>query len=157
MAEARGCDAVSPDLGARAVACKGWRWMAGMRLKDGDRVVSAGDPRMLSDLMGRHVPPLVLVARYDDNADACELPVDALPDFTDPATRGCVLELVRTLYRDPLLRVEGFPDGWRTVRTSLAPYILGLGPTEVAALIHALEQVALVQDAKTRAALESAP
>jgi hypothetical protein len=55
------------ELGRRAVACKGWRWMDGMLTDEGWRVRP-------SDL------PLGCVA---------------LPDLTDPATLGCLLALVR--------------------------------------------------------------
>lgn len=61
------------------------------------------------------------------------------PALHDPATLGCLLALVRDAHGSPLLRVEGFPDGWRAVQTDRAPYIVGLGSTEAAALVAALE------------------
>lgn len=125
-------------LARRAVACKGWRWMAGMlavrvgtslggTLGRGHRVVRGATPdRALS------------VIRCDGDAFRADS-VDFAPDFADPATLGCLLALVREAHGSPLLRVEGFPDGWRTVRSDRAPYIVGLGPTEAAALVAALE------------------
>lgn len=122
---------MTPDLEAlarRAIACKGWRWMAGMRLLDGDLVIAvSGDglPIAASPAVLFGVPP---TARKD-----------ALPDLSDPATLGCLLALVREAHGSPLLRVEGFPDGWRAVRTDRAPYVVGLGHSEAAALVAALE------------------
>ena len=60
-------------LSRRAVACKGFRWMPGMRWwTDDDR------------------------GRLDDyQPEYMGRPTDALPDLTDPATLGCLLALVR--------------------------------------------------------------
>jgi hypothetical protein len=71
------------DLGLRAVACKGWRWMPGMRWwTDDDR------------------------GRLDDfQPEYMGRPPDALPDLTDPATLGCLLALVREAWGDPTLHV----------------------------------------------------
>lgn len=70
------------DLGRRAVACAGWRWMPGMLARyEGDawcRVTegnSFGCPTRVR-------PPN---------------PRQAWPDFRDPATRGCVMALVDEL------------------------------------------------------------
>ena len=70
------------DLGKRAVACKGWRWMPGMLARyEGDawcRVTEAnsfGCPTKVR-------PPD---------------PRQAWPDFRDPATRGCAMALVDEL------------------------------------------------------------
>jgi len=54
------------QLAKRAVACRHWRWMEGMKVVAG--------PRLWRDLDG---------------------PFDAWPDLDDPATLGCLLELVR--------------------------------------------------------------
>ena len=58
-------DAVRIVLAKRAVACPTWRWMPGMATADGRRIAFASD--------------------YADD----------IPDFTDPATLGCLLALVR--------------------------------------------------------------
>jgi hypothetical protein len=57
------------ELAKRAVACKHWRWMAGMSDKQGFRFIG----------------PL-----FEDRASADS----ALPDLSDPATLGCLLSLV---------------------------------------------------------------
>jgi hypothetical protein len=72
------------DLARRAVACKGWRWMDGMRALDGDGVCAFRLTEN-SGLPG-HPEPVV-----DDSW---------LPDLTDPATLGCLLALVREAWRD---------------------------------------------------------
>ncbi len=63
---------------------------------------------------------------------------DALPDVTDAGTLGHIVTRLRNAYRDRLLRVEGYPDGWRVVLFDRAS-ILGIGPTEGSALVNALE------------------
>lgn len=67
------------ELARRAVACKGWRWMPGMRWWTEDDRGRLDD--FQPEYMGR--------------------PHDALPDLTDPATRGCLLALVRQAWGDP--------------------------------------------------------
>lgn len=80
------------ELGRRAVACKGWRWMSGMRYR-----LHSSHPWF----------------RYhgDDCADDDGNPIQqappnlqskaALPDLTDPATLGCLLMLVREARKEP--------------------------------------------------------
>jgi len=69
------------ELGKRAVACKGWRWMPGMLVRCGDWL------------------PVRMVSV--DAARAALLSENALPDLTDPATVGCLLALVREAWGDP--------------------------------------------------------
>lgn len=65
-------------LGKRIVACRGWRWAAGMIRRDGYRVC------------WRKPPPAF---REDD----------AVPDLSDDATLGCIVGVLREVAGDPHL------------------------------------------------------
>ena len=67
------------NLARRAVACEGWRWMEGMSTTEGDIVVGVGDDT---------------ITLRDDGVMHAEHS-GVLPDLNDPATLGCLLELVR--------------------------------------------------------------
>ena len=76
-------------LARRAVACRGWRWLAGM-------IDDEYGYRMLSD--GVWCIPALCEVTF--NPDDSWQPVlgDLLPDLSDPATLGCLLALVREAY-----------------------------------------------------------
>ena len=85
---------MSKSLAERAVVCKHWRWMPGMRAVDGAErfrvsVVSHGYPQGVDEQ-----PPMKV------NVD---LGLRWFPDLTDPATLGCLLSLVREAWSDPSL------------------------------------------------------
>ena len=111
-------------LARRAVACKGWWWMPGMRwVNDPAKpLTSEGDE-------GRHeygyTPP-----KY------------GIPDLTDPATLGCLLALVREAWGDSgmFVRPRGSkmrPD-W-AVFTGANSDIVCAALSEAEALVAALE------------------
>jgi len=77
------------ELGKRAVACKGWRWMRGMTSMEGGTFIAYTDCDEAFWLM-----------HPDDGCDS-EPVAWRLPDLTDPATLGCLLALVREAYGDP--------------------------------------------------------
>lgn len=125
------------ELARRAVACKHWRWMVGMRTLAGDRVVYDG----------AHIDTIetYYYSEQTYGAEFADLPDDALPDLTDPATLGCVLALVREAWGQPRASAGWFPHV-----ENLIWYVADL-PCGVAATRAATEAAALI------AALEAAP
>ena len=101
-------------LNQRAVACKGWRWLPGSRTKAGGR--------RLTDTGARSIPP-----------------INAVPDFDDPATLGCLLALVREAFRDAAIYASTENDGTWGVFNTGDGIITHKHDTETDALISALE------------------
>lgn len=106
-------------LGKRLVACRGWRWTAGMIRRDGYRVC------------WRKPPP----AFHED---------DGVPDLTDPATLGCLLALVREAWAADFIDVvceqaNDHEDGGYVWRVNLPWSKDTRGTTETEALVAALE------------------
>ena len=71
-------------LARRAVACKGWRWMPGMKVIDSVRMTEG-------------------MLKFTHHSD--------LPDLTDPATLGCLLALVREAWGAPRALVRLSANG----------------------------------------------
>ena len=131
------------ELGKRAVACKGWQWMPGMRTING---------RRLAVVFGLSRTASVLCDLRDDaNSDTEELQGE-LPDLADPATLGCLLALVREAYRDASKLWDGHVEVHRDHRIlffvvsfrhdasgALVEDTLATGGTEAEALVAALE------------------
>lgn len=89
------------ELGKRAVACKHWRWMPGMLTADGCRMLTHESTREWS--------------ACSPKGSFCDPSQYSIPNFDDPATKGCVLALVREALGDPISGVIGepTPDGGR--------------------------------------------
>lgn len=119
------------DLGKRAVACKGWRWMPGMLARyKGDAWCRVTD----ADSFG--LPTRVRLPN----------PRRAWPDFRDPATVGCLLALVREVWEPHrgssyIASTMCTGSGWGVgdPYESEAAIVLPTYGTEVAALVAALE------------------
>lgn len=99
------------ELGRRAVACEGWRWMEGMTALHFDNFDNTWQrTRRLRDWKDAE----------EANAGYRELE-GALPDLSDPATLGCLLALVRETWKDPdltPLKMNGrFGHGWTIIYT----------------------------------------
>ena len=126
-------------LGRRAVACKGWRWMPGMRV---EWVGMGTGWRMLSKTQSWY--------EREECKDGEPGGPNAIPDLTDPATLGCLLALVREAwgcvvvlspdYDDDEEGAQGPLVGWRAVET-VRWISVSQGATEPEALVAALEAV----------------
>jgi hypothetical protein len=120
-------------LARRAVACKHWRWMPGMRV-----ATEMGDAFRVEDIdfcfgeLNWPKPHALL-----------------LPDLTDPATLGCLFALVREAWKTADLAAirSAFKDGSVVLsipmtaafkEAVLTGECIG-GPTEAEALVAALE------------------
>lgn len=114
-------------LARRLVACPHFRWlpgMAGLYFEPGRQV----DCRVFAVFGAVDVVEDVLVWSFPD---------DARPDLSDPATRGCVLQLVRDAWHRQGLSALNIGNGWR-----VGDGIGWAGPacdTEIEALVAALE------------------
>jgi hypothetical protein len=83
-------------LARRAVQCKGWRWMPGMRVTSKLDCIDEGhhEPGRVTGVTRYKWG--VFVDLFDDDGDAHSISADfLLPDLSDPAALGCLFALVR--------------------------------------------------------------
>jgi len=124
---------VSEDLGRRAVACKAWLWMDGMlALISGAtwsiRITDGGGEVFVGQRVGAHGG---LECVYDG-------PACGLPGFSDPATLGCLLDLVMSA-------LDGHPNpviaGHHRLRVMDAwkEWAMGSKDERAACMVEALE------------------
>lgn len=129
-------------LGRRAVACKAWRWMAGM-LTIPSNAGEDDEPLRVLFADGMTGETIVSYATSDSEPFWSTDSEMACPDFSDPATLGCLLALAREAL-GPMAYIAPFqhpdlPGGvkWVMMAGSRQPGIEG--PTEAEALVSALE------------------
>lgn len=130
-------------LARRVVACKGWRWLPGMR-------TDSKFARVVTVDSDSDVACAAEEGASEDDCHAVWLDrVRVLPDLTDPATLGCLLALVRDAWGNPnghivfLGKCGSDPRGWRfewsTTDGQFGGGIHRYSPTEAEALVVALE------------------
>ena len=128
------------EISERLIACKGFRWMPGMRTLGDWRIINidADGVEVVTDL-----GEVVLFHSGD-------LPhiASSLPDLTDPATLGCLLALVREVWKDPTASTAATREadgkrGWVMDCWDPKSPLNGIGPfqSEAEALVAALEAV----------------
>ena len=129
-------------LGERAIACRGWHWMAGMMTLDGELAVYATPPG--SEWVG---PPMVDLWSAGGSVEAVQTGGSrvVLPNLVHPTTSGAMLALVRAAWKDDTLSAtfwegedDGVAGGWDITAGDFS--ILGVQvATEAEALLLALE------------------
>lgn len=137
------------EISERLIACKGWRWLPGMRAIGknttypvrfcdyGERVFDTMD---LDEIEWWQQPG------GKDMLDGGPYPGPYLPDLTDPATLGCLLQLVRDAWGDPRLVAiycepahPGQSEGWAVQSADNRLPVAGENyESEAAALVAAL-------------------
>lgn len=133
---------MTPDelraLADRVVACRGWRWVPGMRV-----TLSSG----LVVRLGEHDEGSIWRAILASGA-TCAVDVrhpwyTVAPDLSDSATLGCLLALVREAWKDPefcMLKELRGDWCWSVGRWEAATALRGqAATTEAEALVMALE------------------
>lgn len=130
-------------LGRRAIACKGWQWMPGMRAwaADEDQPMYARQISPVGYAYGSRIEcDDTILGSFSDPEE------DWVPDLSDPATLGCVDRLLENLHGAPVV-VLPFGRTWRAWRV-LPPdghgndYTLSAicnGVTPISARVFALE------------------
>jgi hypothetical protein len=127
-------------LARRAVACPKWQWLPGMLTTDGVRVIGLYATGKM--------------AGYTPNSNRFYFVDGSIPDLRDPATVGCLLDLVREAHDNRELVTAKYHElrGWTVCTHSFEYEILPLfNPDEESGIFCDSEAAALVE------ALEVAP
>ena len=113
------------ELAKRAVRCKAWKWMPGMRY-----IALSGYRYRVDDVA---------------HAGGDTLSHDCMPDLADPATLGCLLHLVREHWGDcgthaKRIYRSGGTERWICTSPNVRYHLLHVGgESEAEALVKALE------------------
>ena len=128
---------MNEELGQRAIACKGWRWLPGMRATIPDapgnaRIVSIDEVAIKGGFSD---------VRWDHDSWTYGHPRPWLPDLSDPATLGCLLALVRSAWGEDCWLSPGEPDEWFawSISSNIERRAIGWGDGRAEALVAALE------------------
>lgn len=114
------------QLAKRAVACKNWKWIPGMRA-----LVEGLSPlRVLSE-------DTVVVEKTGAWYHLVTLSNLKIPDFSDLTTACCMLGLVREVRRDQTICTDFDQSVWSVITSD--GITIGYGQTEIESLIDALE------------------
>lgn len=136
------------ELARRAVACKGWRWVAGMLATEPpvprEVVWDGGSYTPHPEEVGHVYQSRVGEDGSPENTPTVYYSLDepeVVPDLRDPATLGCLLALVREVHDDPWIRVEPGSAGWHCIHSKppRGGGMPGNGDSEAEALVAALE------------------
>ena len=107
------------QLAKRAVACKSWKWLPGMAYTDHAGVLWRIGTGGLMALEG-----------------------DCLPVLNDSATKGCLLDLLRQVWKEPSITTRMINRNertvWRVSRLGIMP-LGGEYKSELEAMVAALE------------------
>lgn len=140
------------ELAIRAVACKHWRWMPGMRVMYNwggicrDRFLCMDETYMhlsVEDGPPEDVRPMTWIRKKHESFAR-----DCVPDFDDPATLGCLLALVReawpaapasTNYHRDYDPQRGHYHVWTCSYCTGSSWEQATGDSEAEALVDALE------------------
>lgn len=125
------------ELGRRAVACRLWKWMPGM---------VAFAPESGIEARVQKVDGGILEVWFPDDAYGVRvtwLANRVIPDFSDPATLGCLQHNLRGIYNKPSLVAQWRGKGkwWVGEHESSHGFtVLGMGDGEAAAMVKTLEK-----------------
>lgn len=141
------------ELGKRLVACKHFKWMPGMlcqrRLHTGEwvpvRLMEAAYNATVIDyrFVERNAVPSMnqdaarIMAEGYVTQSGWVLAEDLVPDLSDAATKGCVMQLLREMWGGKIVITWG--NGWWSIETEEVTWDNDLLPSFESGLLAAME------------------